>query len=331
MRRFHPWVMLSAQLVLATSFVEAQPRNPEGQAAGEEKHSVRVGQLQVTVTSAGAVAPHPAWGLTKPPKSGHHYVVVSLRVKNVSPYPNCTDFLAKLQVRSGRTYRQAIWRAPDPPETERLPWQGESSGSYVFQVRDGEDPVALALERNFIIERECWGRHDFSPDTPFSTTVWIPLEGLPTPPEQSKLPAGLPHTSGRANLPTKMPPSVVPSASGERDAQRKSELRVFLTDSKSWKASGGFANNSRTGAERSNMRPPKAEVLKAFRERCPEVVVTMQLERAEYIVTLDHGTWQSPPYKVSVFTRDGDSIYSGGTQLLGNAVKDACQVLAARK
>ena len=165
------------------------------QAPEKDKPAIQVGQLLVAPLAAGDVPANPAWGLTKPPKRGHHFVVVSIKVKNNSSYPNCTHFLASLLTDAGRKYSAAIWRAPDPPEIERLPWQGESIGGYTFQVRDGEKPRALVLERNFIIERECWGLKGFSPDAPFSTNVHIPLEGLPSPslqPEKAVRPSGPP-------------------------------------------------------------------------------------------------------------------------------------------
>jgi hypothetical protein len=79
------------------------------------------------------------------------------------------------------------------------------------------------------------------------------------------------------------------------------------------------------------MNPPNPEYVQAFGERCPTVVLTMQPEKADYIVILDHSAWASPPYKVAVLSREGDVIYSGGTHFLGNAVKDACEALAARR
>ena len=103
-------------------------------------------------------------------------------------------------------------------------------------------------------------------------------------------------------------------------------LRVFLTDRKSWEASGGFTRGSSTSpeAEHRGVRPPKPDYLKSFRERCPAAVVSSEPEKANYIVLLDHSEWHSPPYKVAVFRRNGDLIYSGGTQLLRNAVKNVC-------
>ncbi len=146
------------------------------------------------------------------------------------------------------------------------------------------------------------------------------------PPQDSR-----PQSADSIGSPTKVPSEGTPEKSAVApNAQRISKLRILLTDRKSWEASGGFAQDSTTGTH-ANTRPPKPEILKAFTGRCPAVVVTMLREKADYVVLFDHETWHSPPYKVAVFSREGDAIYSGATQLLGNAVKDACSALPSHK
>jgi len=145
----------------------------------------------------------------------------------------------------------------------------------------------------------------------------------------------------RSNGPTKPASAPVETAApvaraapiSNAGAQAKSELRVFLTDRKSWQASGGLARSTPTGAasEQGELPPAKDEFLKAFREHCPAVKVTMRLEKADYVVTLDQSTWHSPPYRVAVFSREGDVTHSGATQLLGNAVKEACNAITERR
>lgn len=108
--------------------------------------------------------------------------------------------------------------------------------------------------------------------------------------------------------------------------------RVFITDSKSWEISGGFGAGGgvATGAVRGGAKPQTAEIMKTFGERCPEVVVTMKQERADYIILLDHEGGKAlarKDNKVAVFNRGGDMIYSGSTRTLGNAVKDACTAI----
>jgi hypothetical protein len=70
--------------------------------------------------------------------------------------------------------------------------------------------------------------------------------------------------------------------------------------------------------------------MKTFGERCLTCTVTMKKERAEYIVILEHEGGKKiarRDNKVVVFNKDGDSIYSGSTRSLGNAVKDACDAI----
>ncbi len=120
---------------------------------------------------------------------------------------------------------------------------------------------------------------------------------------------------------------------GETTPQQPQTRRVLLTDSKSWEMSGGFAWRSDAGArtEQGQVPAPKPEFVKALRERCPAVIVTTLRERADYIMLLDHSGWHSPPYRVVVLSQTGDVIHSGGTQLLGNAVKDACDAITAHR
>ena len=117
---------------------------------------------------------------------------------------------------------------------------------------------------------------------------------------------------------------------GEGGSAQK--LRVFVADSDSWStSSGGFGTSGIIfGTGSGGARPQTAEIIKTFRERCPEVTVTINKERADYIVLLEHEGGKSfvqRDNKVAVFTPDGDAIYSGSTVTLGNSVKDACAAI----
>jgi hypothetical protein len=110
--------------------------------------------------------------------------------------------------------------------------------------------------------------------------------------------------------------------------------RVFVTDSKSWEISsavGGSADGF-GGAGKGGARPQTAEIIKTFSERCPAVIINNKQERADYVVLLDHEGGKeaiSRDNKVVVFNKEGDSIMSRSTRLLGNAVKDACSAIAS--
>jgi hypothetical protein len=112
------------------------------------------------------------------------------------------------------------------------------------------------------------------------------------------------------------------------------KTRVFITDSESWESSGAFGTNDGTGGGNitGGARPQTGEIIKTFGERCPEITVTINKDKADYIVLLDHEGgkgYARKDNKVAVFTKDGDSIFSGSTRSLGNAVKDACSAVVA--
>lgn len=110
--------------------------------------------------------------------------------------------------------------------------------------------------------------------------------------------------------------------------------RVYVTDSQSWESSGGFAANrdGAVGETSGGARPQTAEIIKTLGERCPLAIVTMNKDKADYILLLDHEGGKGAlrkDNKFALFNKDGDAIGSGSTRNLGNAVKDACQILTA--
>jgi hypothetical protein len=110
----------------------------------------------------------------------------------------------------------------------------------------------------------------------------------------------------------------------------KQKIRVFVTDSQSWEISGGFGDtsNAAAGHVRGGARPQTSEIIKTFGERCPEITVTNNREKADYIILLDHEGGKGAlrhRNKIVLFNRDGDAIFSHSTLSLGNSVKDACE------
>jgi hypothetical protein len=115
-------------------------------------------------------------------------------------------------------------------------------------------------------------------------------------------------------------------------AQEK--VRIFVTDSQSWEMKGAAAaSDSGGGAHFSGgARPQNAEIAKTFGERCPHLTVTINRQKADYVVTLDHEGGKrlvKKDNKWVVYNKDGDMIGSGSTRSLGNSVKDACEAIAA--
>ena len=110
------------------------------------------------------------------------------------------------------------------------------------------------------------------------------------------------------------------------------KVRVYVTDSQSWAVGGGGGGDGGLflGTIQGGARPQTAEIVKTFNQRCPQVIVTMRQDRADYIVVLDHEGGKNilrKDNKIIVFDKEGDAIFSGSTRSLGNAVKNACQVI----
>jgi ABC-type phosphate transport system substrate-binding protein len=115
-------------------------------------------------------------------------------------------------------------------------------------------------------------------------------------------------------------------------AAAQDKPRVFVTDSDSWQASGGFGGAGGTvgGGGSGGARPQTAEIMKTFGSKCPGVTVTINRDRADYIVILEHEGGKElfqKDNKLAVFDKEGDMILSNSTRKLGNAVKEACEVM----
>lgn len=134
------------------------------------------------------------------------------------------------------------------------------------------------------------------------------------------------------------PPSAAdntaPTVTSDRDAgaHPQHELRVFLTNRKSWLASGGFTMNG------VKVRSIASDFTKDFHKGCPKLAIADMQDTADYAVTIDGigtldaltGPANQPTFKVAVYSRDAGLLYSGGTQLMRNAVKDACNAIGAK-
>jgi hypothetical protein len=121
-------------------------------------------------------------------------------------------------------------------------------------------------------------------------------------------------------------------------------IRVFVTDSESWGARGGWTGNVTKSANATPNAPesPKdaalvaSEVDKLVTEvnrQCPQVVVTSDLQKAAFAVTVDHEgkNRMSERNKIVVFNHSGDDIYSAATRGLGDSIGDACKAILSPK
>ncbi len=135
-------------------------------------------------------------------------------------------------------------------------------------------------------------------------------------------------------------PVAVPAPAASSSTVSDGKTRVFVTDSQSWETRGGSAaggnKNSWGGSSwmAGGARPQTAEIIKTLNERCPTITVTNNLQKADFVLTLDHEGGKgllAHRNKVAVFNRDGDDVFSASTRELGNSVKDACAAMLGAK
>jgi hypothetical protein len=141
----------------------------------KDKHTVRFGGLIITVTAIGSAedmgrkVPVPAGSLnpleqgrvpapppTPPPPApapDHRYVAVFVNVKNTGKNAACMSFLPLLKTTVGLEYKGTYHTQTGPDKifplspriSEMLPGE-ESSGSYVFIVKNGVSPLEMFLK-----------------------------------------------------------------------------------------------------------------------------------------------------------------------------------------
>jgi hypothetical protein len=76
-----------------------------------------------------------------------------------------------------------------------------------------------------------------------------------------------------------------------------------------------------------------AEVGKSLDSHCPDVIVTADLGKAEYLLeAINTGAGPArKPYKFTLFNHDADRIFSTETARIDSAVKDVCGFIEKHK
>jgi len=131
----------------------------------KDKHAAHFGGLILTVTAIDSAEersgrpyapPKPSDPRVPPPaesaeeKADHHYVAVFVSVKNDGKNPASISFTTLLKTTFGLEYKSVPF-IPDkifpsvPRISEMLPGE-ESSGSYVFRVKNGVTPLEMWLK-----------------------------------------------------------------------------------------------------------------------------------------------------------------------------------------
>jgi hypothetical protein len=110
-------------------------------------------------------------------------------------------------------------------------------------------------------------------------------------------------------------------------AQAPAKPRVFITNSYFWEilCNMGAAGDIRTVSRRSGTTLQISKIISNFREKCPGFTVTANKERADYVLVVEEDDQSTESYVV--FDKEGDTLGSGSTRLMGTAMKEACNVL----
>lgn len=124
-------------------------------------------------------------------------------------------------------------------------------------------------------------------------------------------------------------------------AQTDTRPRVFIEESNSWEVEGDPVVSTTDkkgrvlisgGGSSGGAKPRTAEMMKRFSEQCSACVVTINKEKADFIVLLEHEGGKDlfdKDNKLAVFNKDGDLVTAGSFSRPRKAVDVACKAIDA--
>lgn len=116
-----------------------------------------------------------------------------------------------------------------------------------------------------------------------------------------------------------------------KPAPSDGKIRVFVDANSSTQSVGGgwISHGLFVGYGIQYQHSQIPEVVKTIGERCPNVTVTMDKDRAFFVLSIEHeeaamkGLARRRNH-ITVVNRHGDVVFSKNDRELGNAIKDAC-------
>jgi hypothetical protein len=73
------------------------------------------------------------------------------------------------------------------------------------------------------------------------------------------------------------------------------------------------------------------EILKSMEKKCVDVTLTMNAEKADFLLEAIATPRSRKNYELALFNKEGDVLFHSGTVTLGAAVKDICQAIHSKK
>lgn len=133
------------------------------------------------------------------------------------------------------------------------------------------------------------------------------------------------------------------SSESRADAQQgaSSKPRIYVSDTESWTASGGFGNPSSVapGNLYGGYNPDLVDVYQDFTSDCPGAMVTQQKSNVDYVVLFDKQSNKKgitslgglmKVNKVTVLSKSGNTLLSQTSHSVDTAVKMACDAINQR-
>jgi hypothetical protein len=131
------------------------------------------------------------------------------------------------------------------------------------------------------------------------------------------------------------------ASSPQGPANDSSKPRVYLSDTQSWTASGGFGNSSSVaeGKLYGGYDPELADIYQGFTSDCPAVTVTQEKSKANYAVLFDKGTSKKgltglgglvKVNRVTVVSPSGETVFSQAAHSADAVVKQTCDAIAQK-
>jgi hypothetical protein len=154
------------------------------------------------------------------------------------------------------------------------------------------------------------------------------------------------ETSKQVAAQAKAPAEADPQAQGgagqpDRQDSDSSKPRIYVSDTESWMASGGFGNPSTVapGNLYGGYNPEMVDIYQDFTSDCPAAVVTQQKSKADYVVLFDKQSSKKgltglgglvKVNKVTVLSKNGETLLSETSHSVDTAVKMACDAVGQR-
>lgn len=110
----------------------------------------------------------------------------------------------------------------------------------------------------------------------------------------------------------------------------KEKTRVYVADSRTWQVSGSSGTPEAPGSSVviEHSGPQAAEIIRTLGEQCPDLIVTSQREKSDFVLLVEgKQSFLHRINEVVVFNHAGDAVYSHSSNNLANSVKDACTAI----